>query len=371
MAIKSKSRSIIVLPLVVIVAYSLWFSFFYNYLVRQQEFTFDKKFKNISGQLIVHLPNRDTYFIKVWGISFPERVYFNNQELLPFKIRKRGTLKELYVKVKQDLVNKDKNILTILSEGSYSVKVRNFYGITNSKDVVILFKNSQVQRLTTFDFFQVFLLTGTILFFVCLIFYSLIKIIFLNFKFKRLLKVFCLYNLGLFLLVSIFLFVIYSISYRVILSSSTFLGWSLFYIFLINPMVILHYFLRYSKGLLFNPRFIGNISSLQIELTKKFYEIGFYGKKITSHFLDSIDEKCGKSRREQYEFESYTKKLIANFIKLPGIYLVGIFILLLVGCMLLLTFKLYTLANWVSYLAYFCLATGLIIEFVKLVKKEE
>ena len=129
----------IIIFLLVILLYSLIFSFLYNYFVVIKIDEFNKKFKNIQRQLIVELPQKDTYLIKIWGLRYPERVYFNSKEVDPFWLRERGILKETYIKVDENLVNEERNILDIISNESYSVRIRNFYGASDSKNILIIF----------------------------------------------------------------------------------------------------------------------------------------------------------------------------------------------------------------------------------------
>jgi hypothetical protein len=348
-----KAKSAIIFLLVTLV-YSTLFSFLYNYFVVVRIDEFDQKFKNVQRYLIFELPKKDTYFVKIWGLHFPEKIYFNQIEVSPFKFRERGILKEIYIVVNKGLVNKGQNILNIISNESYSVKIRNYYGATASKGAFVVFKLSSFLKFRPNRFISVAFSIFIILNLLWPIFYITIKFVFLNFKFERIFLLYCIYNFGLFLLLSVFILLFSFTSYRIILSQSTIIGLSIFLLFLLNSILFYHFIYKHSQELILSPnvtRLISSFSKLSLDKAQDF-------KK----FLD---------KSQELHLNFFLAKLNLHFKIIPEQYLISAFIFLLLICMILLVFKLYTPANWVSYIACFCLLIGLLIKCVKLSKENE
>lgn len=330
--------------IVVFLIYSLLLSFFYNYFVVSKLEVFDFKFKDAQQRLRVSLPEKDSYLVKIWGLQFPQKVYFNSLEVTPFSYRERGILKEINIKVDSSLANKGKNLLSIVSNKRYSVKIRNFYGATDSKGIIILFKSSRFLEFSPqrfiFDSFKIFIiliLFGTILHF-------LINLVFLNFDFKTFFIIFCFSNGSLFLLFFVFvLFFSFSLL-RVILSQGTFLSSAVSLLFLFNLILFYKFIFKHAHRLI--------LTSYSVEIISKFFK--FQLKKSQESYL-----------------ELYINRLTLHYKKNCEQYLISLFILFLFMCMVFLYFRLYSIANWISYIAYFCLFGGLIIKYVKFVKEDK
>ena len=337
----------IIIFLLVILAYSLIFSFLYNYFVVIKIDEFNKKFKNIQRQLIVELPKRDTYLIKIWGLRYPERVYFNSKEVDPFCFRERGILKETYIKVDESLVNEEQNILDIIGNESYSVRIKNFCGASDSKNILVIFKSSRFLKFKPDRFIAVTFLTYIILIFLWVIFYIIVKYVFSNLKIGKIFFLYCLSNFGLFLSLLIFIFLFSFTPYRIILSHSAFLGLSICILFLTNFILFCQFIFRQSQTLILNPSIIKSIKPLSRAIKLPLGEI-----------------------KESY-LNLYIIKLILHFKRFTDQYLISAFIFLLLICMILLIFKLYTIAHWISYLAFFCLLTGIVIKITKSAKAKD
>lgn len=328
----------VIIFLLLILVYSLLYSLIYNYFVIGKIGEFDLKFKNVCDQLSIELPHKDTYLIKIWGLYYPKKIYFNKIEVTPFMTRERGELKELFIKVENTSVNKGINLLNIISNYSYSARVKNFYGTTESNKIYILFKASRFLKFEPERLILITLFAFLTFILVFILLYVMTKFIFLNFRLGKLFILFSICNSALFFLFLFIIFLLLFTPYRVVFSSSAFLGLSIFLLFLIN-LIFTHRYLR------------------QLTLTHK-----------ARRFMASII-KLSFDQNKELNLNVLLDELIVNFKKAPGQYLVSAFIFSLFICMLLFSFKLYTIANLISYLAYFCLAVGLGINFVKLIKE--
>ena len=338
---KSKTKFITIFLLLILV-YSLLYSLVYNYFVIGEIDEFKLKFKNVCGQLIIELPCNDAYLIKIWGFYYPKRVYFNETEIVPFATRERGGLKELFFKVDNTLVNRGVNVLNIISNESYSVKVKNFYGATESGSIFVLFDTSRFLKDKPEKLIPIFCITFLVVISVIAIFYFIIKFILLRFKFTKFFLIYCISNFILILLFLTSTFLLLLTPYRIIFSKQCFISLSLFILFIYNFILFCVFARVHSKHLILN----FNIPRAILYLLKL-----------------PLNESRGLSLDFLYaKFKFYFKKN-------PEQYLIATFILSLFACMFLLTFRLYAIANWLSYFAYICLALGLGIRFVKLIKE--
>lgn len=330
--------------LLAILAYSLFYSFFYNYFVIGKIDEVDFKLKNFQGKAMFELPGEDAYLIKIWGLKYPQKTYFNDREISSFHIRERGKLKEIYLKIDRGFVNKNQNSLTIIGPVDYSVKIRNFYGAIESRDIVVLFNSSRFLKFMLNKFLSVAAIAFVLLFFSWSIFYFVIKFFILNLKLNRLFLLYCLSNFGLFLLFLVVTLLLSFSYYRVALSHQFFMKASISLLLLTNLITFFLFVLKHSPPLI---------------LIRRRFE-----------FPSSISEKPKEMLRELH-FDLYLKMTVSHFKAHPGRSLIQAFIFTMLLCMVLLIFRFYTLANLVSYLAYFCLLVGMVIEYVKLIKEEK
>ncbi len=341
--LKGSKVKFLVFFLPVILIYSLAFSLLYNYFILAKVDEFDKRFKNIYGQLTVELPKRGSYLIKIWGISYPQKVYFNNVEVSPFSLRERGILKEQYIRVDVTPPNKSLNTLNIISEVSQSVRIKNFYGATESKTIYVVFKSSTFQGFDFAGFMRVTVLAFLILIGTWVIFYFICGFIFNNFRFRVFFIGYCLYNLGLLLPTAILVFIFSLTDYRVIISKECFLTWAVFLYLSLNLFIFIGFILKYRSIITFESK----AARLVVRIAR------MPNDELKSHLLDF-----------------YLGELECDFKKAPARLFIIIFILLCLACMVLLVFRLDSIANWVSYLAYFCLAAGIISMFKEFIKEE-
>lgn len=329
--------------LTTIVFFSLGLSFFYNYFVPIKEPFFDEKFDDVQGLLLVELPKEDVYLVKIWGLRYPDNVYLNDVEMSYFRKRERAKTKEIYIRAEAPPIKKGPNALIIVSDESYSVRIRNFYGATESEGVFVLFKSSRYLR-----FFPDRIIFAALLFFAILafswtIFYFLFNFIFLNCRFDLFFKLFLQYNSIFFFIIIFSIILVVFSPYRVILSRMVFLGWSISSLFLLNGFLLLRFILRHNPPLIFNKKHI--------------------------NFLFVKTDLSFENEEELY-LHHLLQRFIIFFKARPDQCLIVSFIFLLCICMILLLFRLNSIANWISYLAYFCLVIGTTIKFIKLIKNK-
>lgn len=123
------------------------FSYFYLQLVPAfplQEF--DEKFREAEGQISFVLPAKTTYLLKVWGLEKPTAVYFNNELLTHFFFKQRGDNMEFHFALLKDKIRKGKNVLNIISNIDYSVRVKNTVNYNDFSAILLKPLSSQYKR---------------------------------------------------------------------------------------------------------------------------------------------------------------------------------------------------------------------------------
>jgi hypothetical protein len=310
----------------IILVYSLLFSFFYNYYVHPGVEGFDKKFRHVRGQLVFELPQKDTYLVKIWATTLPSSIYFNRKGVSVFKIRDRGGQKEAHMAIDGRLVSAGPNVMTLGGNESYSVKIRNFYGATDSKDIYVVFKTSRFLKFSFIGFISITFLAYLVLILFWISFYFMTRFIFVNLEIREIFKLFCILNFSLFLFFLLFAVIFSFTSYRVILTRYEFLSIGISYLFLLNLGVFTWFLFRKSRQL--------RLSASAIKFVNRFFEIPVEESKMLSIFAGEL-------------------KL--EFKKRPERALVLLFIFLVILAMISLYIRLPLLAEVISYLSYFCL----------------
>ncbi len=332
---------------------SLLFSLFYNCFVDKLDTEpFDKKFKNVNRQLTLEIPKTDTYLLKIWGTEIPDKVFFNNRELLQFLSRKRREVNELYIRLDPSLINLGRNKLDIFSNKSYSVRIRNFYGATELGDIVVLFNRSKMPNFKLgYSFiivaFQAFL--GLL----CLLFIikELLKFCFENYNFDEFLSLFWRGNFSFFLVFAVFTISISLAGYRVLVFPSTFLGIMFILLFLLNSYLIIIFCLNRRKEIVINKPVLLIFNSV---LSDKY-------KNYQSLTLD------------KFIYNSLTlDKFIYNFSELSLENTSLIFSLfMLIFCIPALFMRLNFLANLLFFIFYFCLIYGLFMRLKRYISENK
>lgn len=316
--LQTKFKAFKILSLVLL-ACSLVMSFFYSYFSKDDIKKVAFKTPNVTRQLRFILPDADTYIVKIWGLKFPEKVYYNSYEISPFYTRQRGKLKEQYFRVSAPLVHKGQNILDIMSNSSYSVRVKNFVYTTNSGNFSVIFKSSNGAKFRIDKFFLHILPVYIILLLSCFVFYFIIGfIVKLSFGESMFLYIYSL--LGYFLLLLILLLIFLFSPYRIVLSTAV-----LVCLAIVSML----------------------ITSILILLLKR-------PKIIQSN---------------QLILHPFIIKLISSLESNPDKFFIGMGIFFLVLCMIFLIFDLQSVADYISYLAYFSLVIGLFKIFLNLLKQ--
>jgi len=315
-------------------------SFFYCYFTTRNEIIiYDNKISNVQSSLVVKLPRLDTYLVKLWGEKRPEKVYFNNIEIIPFRISSRNNTEEAYIKFDRALVNEGRNIISIVSQNSYSMRIKNFYGLDDSRKLFLLFDSSRFLRFNTGLFFDlIFLIFGVLIAAFCLLYYFT-RLLFFNLDFFKLFLNFVLYNALCFAFIFILVLTFKVHHYRVIFLPLFFLKAAGIYICLS--------FLFSFLGFLFKYRHKINLNSKARLLLCKVIRFPTSERKDLSFFLECITLKIKTC---------------------PGEFLIRLAVSGFILCYFFIWLKLYFLSEIISYFIYFSILAGLIVKFNKLKK---
>jgi ABC-type Fe3+-siderophore transport system permease subunit len=310
------SRKTILVSLVL----GILFSIFYGYFVIPGFKVFEIKLNDIKGKAVLALAARDTYFLKIWGLSKPQKVYFNGRELLPVYQRERKKLKEFHFKLEKS-GGEVKNILEIIAPCAYSVKVLNCYGHT--EHIAILFKSSGFLKSYPFRlprFMAAALVSALLIFFIFQLAFLVSRFLFKKLVDEEAVK----YGLA-FLPCLLVLFIFYLFSefsgFRILLQPGYFLQICIFLV----AIVLLPMFWVVSS----------DIEQLEGELT--------LGHKI---------ERWMKAR-------DFSDRCI----------LIYMFLLVLCGGLLFIL-ELKSTIEFIGDIAYFALLAGVIIKFAQFIKQE-
>jgi len=310
------------------------FSFFYNTIVIRDFKDFQIKLKEVNNA-IFSLPEKDAYLLKIWGISPPKEIYFNNEPVTPFYSRERSGLKEFYISLSPEIVNEGDNRLEIASPDTYSVRIKNCLGSLEQKQAIILFANSKyfkrVSSLGKLLFLTIFI-SLTLAGVWCLVFWSLQRFFNISLR-KFFFRYWFSYLPCLFLFLAIFLF---SLSpYKIVFLPRLFIVLSILLVGVIQCPVVSWLFLKEFKNGLQVPQ--GKLRKEGLDLPD--------GYRIIGKYLPYIKHKPAD-----------------NFI------IASIFFLLM--STILLAFRLESISESVAVIAYLTLTIGTVMKAIKFFKEE-
>ncbi|MDO8748120.1 MAG: hypothetical protein Q7J72_03265 [Candidatus Omnitrophota bacterium] len=152
--------------------FSLVISFFYTFFSYNKFNPFSLKFNNVDTELKFELPEKDSYILNIWNPRVPKAIYFNGRQVFPSYVSNKEETRVAYVIVPVDYTLKGINVLDISDSGKYSVKIRNFFGATKSKNIYILLNSSKFISEINFNFLKfviVAILVYFLLYFVSLL----------------------------------------------------------------------------------------------------------------------------------------------------------------------------------------------------------
>ena len=332
--------------------YSVILSFFYNYFVKKDVKKVMYKIPNVMRQLRFNLPEEDVYLIKIWGEKSPDKVYCNSRQVFTFYERMRGKLKEQYFKIDAALSHKGQNTLSIISGSSYSVRIRNFVSSMDSDNFFVFFKSSKLAKISFFRVLASILPITISIFFLGLFFYFITSF-FVKFNIETGFFLYFFSFLGFFLLLSIILLGFIFTPYRIGISISAFICLGIIILFLAD--IIVFYLLTQKR---FKSKFSKNCS-----------------RQLLSG-LRMLGTKSGLINKDKLKFEnivisSSVLKLQSHFTKCSDKLFIASGVFLLILCAIFLIFKLESIAHGISYIAYFALFAGLIMQYVQLIRGKD
>lgn len=214
------------------------FALFYIYFVVPGFKIFNLKFKDVKGSVNIDLPQKDTYLLKIWGLEFPQGIYFNGDLLEPYSSRERGKIKELYFKIEAA----GTSIFEIVSPLRYSLKIQNCRGYND--EVVVLFKSSRFLKNLHFKAGR-FLAAAIIYCFIIFVIFRILSFLlqrFFSFSFeKEVLRFSFCFLPGFLFFLMIYLFSIFSDLKVIALRSSYFARISIFSVGIFLLPLVLFY----------------------------------------------------------------------------------------------------------------------------------
>jgi hypothetical protein len=225
----------------------IFLSFFYNYLVVENFEPFNLKFSNVKDTVKFDLPGNYTYLLKVWGIEYPQKVYFNKRCLKSFYLRERGQLREAYFLIGEDLLDKGGGKVELISDSSYSLRIMNF--LAKEKYGALLFNTSGFLNNNNFGFARLFLFSlifGFLIFWFFKLPSFLVKELF-NLSFEGLSFVYVLSYFLCFIILIFVLILFYIFSSRLIINMQVFFGISVLSLALVQIANVLIKFLGWGN----------------------------------------------------------------------------------------------------------------------------
>ncbi len=343
--------------LFLIIVFSLTFTFFQSNIVIGKFEDFDEKYFDVK-RVNLNFPEKDTYLLKIWGLEWPEAVYFNNEPISSFHSRDRGESKELYFELSSENIKKRSNYLNIISASDYSIKIRNYYGKLESGRAYILFDSSPIFEKRHLGVIRLISIVVIVL---CLFLGSWILILhfnkeYLQFSFKKIKSIyFCSLAMCILLELLIYIFSIFS-PHHVVIS----IGY--FSVLCISVIGMTQFFL-------FSVFILREINSKVVIWYRIFKK---NGKKLIRQKLENSQEREALLGRFNVPriykiiifvaLWFYSRKLFEKCL--------SVFIVSLLLSALLLLLNLDFIAVQVANVAYFCLLIGIGVRFVEFVKEE-
>lgn len=301
------------------------FGFFYTRLAVPSFDEVNLKIKDVRGTINFELPATGTHMIKLWGDDTIDHIVVNGTRLIHTIYRPRQVLKEFYYIVMPEMTHKGANELKIVPERRCSARIKN--NIVSSDFGSILFKDTPTAppvlgRYTYPVFIAGFIFLGLA---IAVLVERLFDMPFNKFYFKHLLSfVPCLLFLtGLYKVSSVF-------PVKFIFIESSFLAFCCFLV-----------------ALFYVPLFVSVIAR---ELRK---------------IKDGIDEFKLKER-----FLGLT--LIQWWLNRKKVdKLTFLFLVAMIVCSILLTFKLEFLAKFIGDIAYLLICAVVVMHFIEIRKNEK